>query len=106
MTGIKIVLLDDNTKITRKAINIMQNNALIGLTLVLLVTWLFLGSRIAFFTTIGIPFTLAGTFWLLHAMGQSLNNAVLLGIVIALGMLVDDAIVVVESMNVRLQKGR
>ncbi len=38
-------------------------------------------------------------------MGQSLNNAVLLGIVIALGMLVDDAIVVVESMNVRLQKG-
>ncbi len=106
VTGIKIVLLDDNTKITRKAINIMQNNALIGLTLVLLVTWLFLGSRIAFFTTIGIPFTLAGTFWLLHAMGQSLNNAVLLGIVIALGMLVDDAIVVVESMNVRLQKGR
>ena len=105
VTGIKIVLLDDNTKITRKAINIMQNNALIGLTLVLLVTWLFLGSRIAFFTTIGIPFTLAGTFWLLHAMGQSLNNAVLLGIVIALGMLVDDAIVVVESMNVRLQKG-
>ncbi len=105
VTGIKIVLLDDNTKITRTAINIMQNNALIGLTLVLLVTWLFLGTRIAFFTTIGIPFTLAGTFWILHAMGQSLNNAVLLGIVIALGMLVDDAIVVVESMNIRLQKG-
>lgn len=105
ITGVKIILLDDNTKITRKAINIMQNNALIGLALVLLVTWLFLGTRIAFFTTIGIPFTLAGTFWLLHAMGQTLNNAVLLGIVIALGMLVDDAIVVVESMNTRLQKG-
>ncbi len=105
VTGVRLIMVDDNTQITRKAISIMQNNALIGLTLVLLVTWLFLGSRIAFFTTIGIPFTLAGTFWLLNAIGQTLNNAVLLGIVIALGMLVDDAIVVVESMNTRLQKG-
>ena len=105
VTGINITLLDDNTALTRKAINIMQNNALIGLSLVLLVTWLFLGSRIAFFTTIGIPFTLAGTFWVLHSIGQSINNAVLLGVVIVLGMLVDDAIVVVESMYTRMRHG-
>jgi len=105
VTGINITLLDDNTALTRKAINIMQNNALIGLSLVLLVTWIFLGSRIAFFTTIGIPFTLAGTFWVLHSIGQSINNAVLLGVVIVLGMLVDDAIVVVESMYTRMRHG-
>lgn len=105
VTGIGITLLDDNTSLTRKAINIMQTNALIGLTMVLLVTWIFLGSRIAFFTTIGIPFTLSGTFWLLHSVGQTLNNAVLLGVVIALGMLVDDAIVVVEAMYSRMRLG-
>lgn len=105
VTGIAVTLLDDNTLLTRKAINIMQNNALIGLSLVLLVTWFFLGSRIAFFTTIGIPFTLAATFWILHSLGQTLNNAVLLGVVIVLGMLVDDAIVVVESMYTRLRHG-
>ncbi len=105
VTGIHIILLNDNTLLTRKAINIMQNNALIGLSLVLLVTWFFLGSRIAFFTTIGIPFTLAGTFWVLHSLGQSINNAVLLGVVIVLGMLVDDAIVVVESMYTRMRHG-
>jgi multidrug efflux pump subunit AcrB len=105
VTGVEIVLVDDNTSLTRKAINIMENNALIGLTLVLFVTWFFLGTRIAFFTTIGIPFTLSGTFWLLHAMDQTLNNAVLLGVVIALGMLVDDAIVVVESMYSRMRHG-
>jgi multidrug efflux pump subunit AcrB len=105
VTGIRITLLDDNTSLTRKAINIMQNNALIGLFLVLLVTWFFLGSTIAFFTTIGIPFTLAGTFWVLHSIGQSINNAVLLGVVIVLGMLVDDAIVVVESMYTRMRHG-
>ncbi len=105
VTGVGITLLDDNTSLTRKAIKIMQNNALIGLAMVLLVTWIFLGSRIALFTTIGIPFTLAGTFWLLHSVGQTLNNAVLLGVVIALGMLVDDAIVVVEAMYSRMRQG-
>jgi len=105
VTGIEISLLDDNTSVTRKAINIMQTNALIGLTLVLLMIWVFLGSRIAFFITIGIPFTLSGTFWLLHSVGQTLNNAVLLGVVIALGMLVDDAVVVVEAMYSRMRHG-
>ncbi len=105
VTGIEIKLLDDNTSITRKAIKIMQNNALIGLFMVLLVTWAFLGTRIAFFTTIGIPFTLAGTFWILHSIGQTLNNAVLLAVVIALGMLVDDAIVVVETMSNKMRQG-
>jgi len=83
----------------------MQHNALIGFSLVLLVTWLFLGTGIAFFTSIGIPFTLAGTFWLLSSIGYTLNNSVLLGVVIALGMLVDDAVVVVESIYNRMRHG-
>ena len=78
---------------------------LIGLIMVLVVTWIFLGSRIAMLTSIGIPFTLAGTFLILHTIDVSLNNMVLLGVVIALGMLVDDAVVVVESVYQRLQHG-
>ena len=83
----------------------MQNNALIGLALVLLVTWLFLGSRIALLTSIGIPFILAGTFWILSGTGETLNVMVLLGVVIVLGMLVDDAVVVVEGVYYRLRHG-
>ena len=56
-------------------------------------------------TAIGIPFILAGTFWVLHMVGETLNIMVLLGIVISLGMLVDDAVVVVESIYYRLQRG-
>jgi len=55
--------------------------------------------------TIGIPFTLAGTFICLQLLDQTLNTSVLLAIVIALGMLVDDAVVVVESINHKLHKG-
>ncbi|MEJ1487934.1 MAG: efflux RND transporter permease subunit [Candidatus Sedimenticola sp. (ex Thyasira tokunagai)] len=103
--GADLMLVDDQTQITRNALNIMQTNALLGLLMVLLVTWLFLGSRIALLTTIGIPFILAGTFWLLSVIGQTLNVSVLLGVVISLGMLVDDAVVVVESIYYRLQRG-
>ena len=105
VNGVSISLLDDQTLPTTSAINIMQNNALIGLLLVLVVAWLFLGTHISLLTTIGIPFILAATFLILASMGETLNIMVLLGIIIVLGMLVDDAVVVVESIYYRLQRG-
>ena len=105
ITGISLTLVDDQTNATRQAIDVMETNAVLGLIFVLLITWLFLGSRIALLTSIGIPFTLAGTFWFLSSIGQSVNNSVLLGIVISLGMLVDDAVVVVESIFNRIRRG-
>ncbi len=104
-SGVTISLLDDQTLPTTSAINIMQNNALIGLLLVLVVAWLFLGTHISLLTTIGIPFILAATFLILASMGETLNIMVLLGIIIVLGMLVDDAVVVVEAIYYRLQRG-
>ncbi len=103
--GLELVLADDQTASIRKALGLMQKNALIGLILVVLATWIFLGSRIALLTGIGIPFTLSGTFLILQVMGMTLNSNVLLGVVIVLGMIVDDAVVVVESIYYRLQRG-
>ena len=105
VTAVTLSLIDDQTIPTREAISIMQSNALIGLFMVLFVAWIFLGTRIAFLTAIAIPFTLAGTFWILAMQGQSLNISVLLAVVIVLGMLVDDAVVIVEAIYYRLQRG-
>ncbi|MGR8949926.1 MAG: efflux RND transporter permease subunit [Gammaproteobacteria bacterium] len=105
-TGIKLFLVDDQTVSTKQAINLMQTNALLGLFLVLLVTWIFLGTRVSILTSIGIPFTLAGAFIVLNVLDMTVNNTVLLGVVIALGMIVDDAVVVVESIYRRLQRGQ
>ena len=105
-TGIKLVLSDDQTTQTRKALSVMQRNAGVGLLLVLGVCWLFLGMRIATFVTLGIVFSISGTFWVLNITGNSLNVSVLLGIVIVLGMLVDDAVVMVEAIYYRLQRGQ
>jgi multidrug efflux pump subunit AcrB len=104
-TGVELLIIDDQTVPTKSAISLMQKNALIGLALVLCVAWAFLGLRIAFLTAIGIPFILAGTFWVLWSIGETLNVTVLLGVVIVLGMLVDDAVVVVEAIYHRLQQG-
>jgi len=105
-TGINLILSDDQTTQTREALRVMQRNAAVGLVLVLGVCWLFLGLRIAAFVTMGIAFSVSGTFWVLNMMGNTLNVSVLLGIVIVLGMLVDDAVVVVEALYYRLQRGQ
>lgn len=103
--GLKLELMDDQTVPTREAISVMESNALVGLIMVILLCWIFLGSRIALLVGLGIPFSLAGTFAILQATGFTLNISVLLGVVIALGMLVDDAVVIVEAIHYRLQRG-
>ncbi|NJM31851.1 MAG: efflux RND transporter permease subunit [Limnobacter sp.] len=103
--GVKLVLVDDQTEMTRNALQVMQSNALLGLLMVLVVTILFLGVKISLLISAGIPFVLAGVFWVMNIQGETLNVMVLLGIVISLGMLVDDAVVVVESIYYRLERG-
>jgi len=105
-SGLKLSLTDDQTVPTRVAIGVMESNAVLGLALVLAVCWIFLGVRVSILVALGIPFSLAGGFAVLHATGFTLNISVLLGVVIVLGMLVDDAVVVVEAIYFRVQRGQ
>ena len=104
--GLALRLTDDQTVPTSEAIGVMQTNALYGVILVLAVCWVFLGWRIGLLVALGIPFSLLGTFALLSAMDYTVNISVLLGVVIALGMLVDDAVVVVEAIYYRMERGQ
>lgn len=104
--GLNLFVGDDQTVPTRKAIGVMQTNAAQGLVLVVLVCWIFLGWKVAILVGLGIPFSLAGTFAVLDVTGFTLNVSVLLGTVIALGMLVDDAVVVVEAIYYRIERGQ
>ncbi|KDE40962.1 RND multidrug efflux transporter [Nitrincola lacisaponensis] len=104
--GVTAILADDQTETTRRAIDIMQSNALQGLLFVFIVSWLFLGWRIGVLVALAIPFSLTGVFILLQAQQETLNLTVLLGVIIALGMLVDVAVVMVEAMHQRLQHGQ
>ncbi len=83
----------------------MQINAGLGLLLVLATTWAFLGGRMAILLSLGIPFSIAGAFAIIYASGWTLNVSILLGVVIVLGMLVDDTVVVVEAIYYRISRG-
>ena len=104
--GLRLTMLDDQTFVTRDAISVMERNAFFGLLAVLFMCWIFLGPRLALLVGIGVPFSLAGTFLAVGAIDSTLNLTVLLGVVIALGMLVDDAVVVVEAIYYRLTRGQ
>ncbi len=103
--GIRVQLSDDQTIPTRSAINVMQTNALYGALLVLAVSWLFVGWRVALLITLGIPFSMLASFAVLNALDFTVNVSVLLGVVIALGMLVDDAVVMAEAIYYRVMRG-
>ncbi len=104
-SGLSLAVADDQTVPTREAVGVMETNALFGAILVFAICWLFLGWKIGVLVTVGIPFSLLGTFAVLAAMGHTINVSVLLGVVIALGMLVDDAVVIVESIYYRIARG-
>lgn len=103
--GAPLTLLDDQSEATREAIGVMEANALFGLLVVVLVTWFFLGRRLALLTSLGVPFALAGMFLALYLLDQTLNVSVLLGVAIVLGIPLDDAVVVADAIRLRLAAG-
>ena len=104
-TGVRVSVLDDQSPTTRRALSTMEKNSMVGLILVLLSTWLFLGTRISIFCTLGIPFVLCLTFFVIKQLGQTLNLNVLLGLVMSVGIVVDNMIVIAESIRFNLRRG-
>jgi len=96
----------DMSKNIRQMVDELQNHLLMGILLVLLVLSFFLGVRNSMFISTAIPFSMAMGFIILNYMGVTLNMVVLFSLVMALGMLVDDGIVVVENIFRHLQMGK
>ena len=83
----------------------LENSIILGIILVVLVLLFFLGIRNALFVGIAIPLSMFMSFIILSALGVTLNTMVLFSLVIALGMLVDNGIVVVENVYRLLDEG-
>jgi multidrug efflux pump subunit AcrB len=96
-TGTEFVNSYDESKFIKETISDLENNMFSGFVLVLLVTIFFLGFRNALFVSLAIPFSMLISFFVLQAMGITLNMIVLFSLIIALGMLVDNGIVAVEN---------
>ncbi len=103
--SLKIDLTSDMSKDVKLLISDLENNILSGLVLVLAVVFVFIGGRSAFFVALAIPFSMLITFSILNGMDVTLNIVVLFSLILALGMLVDNGIVIVENIYRHVQEG-
>ena len=92
-----ITITNDQSDQTRNQVNELENSIIFGIILVVLVLLFFLGIRNALFVGIAIPLSMLMSFFILGSFGVTLNTMVLFSLVLALGMLVDNVIVVVEN---------
>ena len=102
---LKIDLTSDMSNDVRLMVSDLENNILSGLILVVAVIFLFIGGRSAIFVALAIPYSMFITFILLAAFGVTLNMVVLFSLILALGMLVDNGIVIVENIYRHIQQG-
>ncbi len=104
MTG-KIVY--DSTQFITSSIDEVVSTLLEALIIVTLVIYLFLGSvRAVAVPVIAMPLSLIGTFFLMQVLGYSINLLTLLALVLAIGLVVDDAIIVVENVDRHMKEGK
>lgn len=98
--GVKVIYPYDTTPFTRVAINEVAKTLVEAILLVFLVMYLFMGNmRATLIPTIAVPVVLLGTFAVLGLFGYSINMLTMFAMVLAIGLLVDDAIVVVENVE-------
>ncbi|NRD90368.1 hypothetical protein C8024_14215 [Sphingopyxis sp. BSNA05] len=104
--GISYAIWSDDSELLNDRLTLLLKNAAIGLFLVLIALTLFLDIRLAAWTALGIGVTFVGAIFLLDLAGSSINMFSLFGFILALGLVVDDAIVVGESVYARREAGR
>jgi len=96
----------DSTQYIRSSLYEVQETVILAFLLVVTVIFLFLRDwRTTFIPAITIPISLIGTFFIMYLMDFSINVLTLLGIVLSVGLVVDDAIVVLENIYTRIEKG-
>ncbi len=96
--GVRIQRVYDQADLVRESIASVRDAIVLGMALAVAILWIFLGSwRLTLVASIAIPVSVLGTFAVLSALGESLNLMSLGGIAVAIGLIIDDAIVVVEN---------
>jgi multidrug efflux pump len=104
--GMTLIIASDGSVYIERSIHEVYMAMAISLTLVVLVIFLFLGSgRATLIPTVAIPTSIVSTFLLMYLFGYSINILTLLGLVLAIGLVVDDAIVMLENIHRRIERG-
>ena len=102
---IEALVEDDRTIPLRQRLQLLLKNGMIGIALVVVALGLFLEVRLSLWVTLGIPFSFAGMFMVAYFWGITINVISLFGMIVVIGILVDDAIVVGENIYAHAERG-
>ncbi len=102
--SLDIFYTDDASFYVSNRLNIVTNNGIIGLVLILIVLGVFLSIKSAFWVALSLPVVIFGLVILLQISGETINLISLAGVILVLGLVVDDSIIIAESINYYQQK--
>ncbi len=103
---IQAMTVNDNAETIDSRLKLFAQNGLVGLILVICIVGLFMNMRLSFWVSIGIPFSFAGMFIVASIYGITVNVISTFGMIIVIGILVDDAIVVGENIYAHYERGK
>ena len=103
--GIQLSLTQDRASIVQDRLDMIIKNGVQGLIAVFAILWLFFSFRYSFWVTMGLPISFLGALFVLPLAGMTINMITLVGLLIGIGLLMDDAIVIAENIAARLEKG-
>ncbi|WP_127903502.1 efflux RND transporter permease subunit [Solirhodobacter olei] len=103
--GITLDISQDSTTNIVERLRIIGTNGLQGLILVLVTMWLFFGFRFSFWVAMGLPVSFLGTVFAMQLMGLTINMITMVALLVAIGLLMDDSIVISENIVRRRQQG-
>ena len=103
---VKFYLTHDVSSVVQDRLDLLIENGWMGFLLVLISLGLFFGFKVAFWVAMGLPVAFAGGLFAMNELGYSLNMMTMVGLLIALGLLMDDAIVIAENIMAHREKGK
>jgi hydrophobic/amphiphilic exporter-1 (mainly G- bacteria), HAE1 family len=103
--GVTLALTQDRSSIVADRLDMLVRNGIQGLFFVFLILWLFFGFRYSFWVAMGLPVSFLGALFLLPAFGVTINMISMVGLLIGVGLLMDDAIVIAENVAARMARG-
>ena len=104
-TGITLALTQDRASVVQDRLDMIMANAAQGLIMVFLILWLFFSLRYSFWVTMGLPVSFLGALFILPFLGITINMISMVGLLIGIGLLMDDAIVIAENIAARMNRG-
>lgn len=103
--GFTLTLTNDTSTVIEARLDMLTSNGAQGIILVFAVMWLFFAWRYAFWVSMGLPVAFLGTFFLMSLFGLSINMISMVAMLMAIGILMDDAIVIAESIATKVERG-